>query len=307
MVAAALRVIAGTLLATSLASDAFAQARVRVTADRANIWRPNFLTVVTVVEEDTVLEVVSRRGEWLEVVVPRTSGPDRQTGLISIRQVTPVTGALPSDQGPPPPEFRPPTGPQRQPARPLPPPVVDTGVRGFADAGYDWFTARETFNALFTRSSGAFFGGGGEVRARSGAFLQGAARRFRQTGERAFVLDDEVFRLGITDTVTIVPVSVTVGYRFPARTVHPYVGGGGGAYFFKETSEFALASEDIEERFASYHLLGGIEWRSRSFVAAAFEVQYTLVPKSLNSPLAEAFGEDDLGGVAARFKIVVGR
>jgi hypothetical protein len=301
------RVAVGVLLFVLLASPALGQTRVRVTADRANIWRPNFLTVATVVEEGTVLEVIARRGEWLEVVVPGGSASDRRTGLVSIRQVTPVGGSLPADSGPVQPTT--PTlsaGAQRLPPRPVLPP--DTGLRGFADASYNWFTARDSFDAILEKSSAPFVGGGVEFRARNRMFAQAAIRWFRATGERAFVDGGEVFRLGIPDRVTIVPVSFSAGYRLPARQTIPYIGGGVGTYLFKEASDFAIPSENVDRHFPSYHILGGVEWRrTGSLIAAAFEGQYTFVPNSLSGQVAEAFEEDDLGGLEVRFKIVIGR
>jgi hypothetical protein len=293
---------------------ALAQATVRVTADRATLWRPGFGSVITVVAENVELDVVGRQGDWLEVVVPAGSSEDRRTGLISIKQVTLVTGTLPADSSSQPGAALPrpgvgarPSPFQRagQPAAPLGP--RDTGIRGFADVSYHFFTARDTFKAVLDQPGGPFVGGGGELRLGNGLFVQGAVRWFRQTGERVFVLDDEVFPLGIEDTITIVPISATAGFRLRSRGVVPYVGGGVGVYRFQETSEFEDPAEKIEEDFKSFHILGGAEWRTRSWWAAAFEIQYTFVPDSLEGGLAEIFDERDLGGLDLRFKLVIGR
>ena len=97
------RVVAGAILAVLVASPALAQTRVRVTVDRTPIWRQSFLTVVTVVLEGTELEVVSRQGDWLEVVVPGgTPGDRRTTGFVSIHQVSVVSGTLPESGQPAP-------------------------------------------------------------------------------------------------------------------------------------------------------------------------------------------------------------
>lgn len=52
---------------------ALAQTTVRVTVDKATLWRAGFSTLVTVVGENQVLEVVGRQGDWIEVVVPANS------------------------------------------------------------------------------------------------------------------------------------------------------------------------------------------------------------------------------------------
>ena len=221
---------------------ALAQTTVRVTVDKATLWRAGFTTMVTVVGENQVLEVVGRQGDWIEVVVPANSSQDRRTALISIRQVTVVSGTLPADgttsaatpgtrpgglQPLPDPGQRPgfaaspgqpPIGQSARPAPPRPP--LDTGFRGFGDVSYHFFTANDTFEAVFDQPGGPFFGGGVEYRFSNGLFVQGAARWFKKTGERVFVLDDEVFPLGIENEVTITPAEFTGGWRF--RSAAPF-------------------------------------------------------------------------------------
>jgi hypothetical protein len=310
---------------------ALAQTTVRVTVDKATLWRAGFSTLVTVVGENQVLEVVGRQGDWIEVVVPANSSQERRTALISIRQVTVVSGTLPADGttsaatpgtrpgglqplpdpgqrpgfGAPPPAGQPPIGQSARPAPPRPP--LDTGLRGFGDVSYHFFTANDTFDAVLGLPGGPFFGGGVEYRFPNGLFVQGAARWFKKTGERVFVLDDEVFPLGIQDEVTITPVEFTGGWRFRSTGAIPYIGGGAGLYQFKETSEFEDPLEKVDEQFTSYHIVAGAEFRGRGWIAAAVEVQYTMVPDSLHGGLADIFDEHDLGGFHVRFKIVIGR
>jgi hypothetical protein len=284
---------------------------VRVIVDGATLWRPGFGSVLTVVKEKTELDVVGRQGDWLEVVVPAGSSDDRRTALVSIKQVTLASGTLPPDGTSSPATSMPRPGlPPRvnqSASAPLPLAPRDTGIRAFGDVSYHLFSARDTFKAVLDQPGGVFLGGGGEFRFGNGLFVQGAARWFRKTGERVFVFEDEVFPLGIENTVTITPLTVSAGARFRSRGAVPYVGGGVGVYRFKETSEFEDPLEAIDEQFTSYHVLGGVEWRTRSWIAAAFEVQYTLVPDSLEGGLAEIYDERDLGGLDFRFKIVLGR
>ena len=323
-----LRFVAAVLL-TLVPAIALAQTTVRVTADKASLWRAGFTTLVTVVQEDQVLEVVGRQGEWLEVVVPANASQDRRTALISIRQVTLISGALPADGttsaatpgsrpgGMPPlpypgarPGFSPPPGqtPIGQSPRPSAPrPALDTGLRGFGDVSYHFFTAQDTFKAVLGQTGFPFFGGGAEYRLGSGLFVQAAARYFKKTGERVVVLDDEVFPLGIEDEVTVAPIEFAAGWRFRSRGAIPYVGGGVGIYRFKETFEFANPLEEVDEQFTSYHVLAGAEFRTRGWIAGAVEVQYTMVPDSLAGALANIYDEHDLGGFDMRFKIVIGR
>ena len=82
------------ILLTLVPAIALAQTTVRVTVDRATLWRAGFGSMITVVGENQVLEVVGRQGDWLEIVVPANSSQERRTALISIRQVTVVSGTL---------------------------------------------------------------------------------------------------------------------------------------------------------------------------------------------------------------------
>jgi hypothetical protein len=322
----AFRFLAAIVL-TLVPAIALAQTTVRVTVDKATLWRPGFGSVVTVVVENQVLEVVGRQGDWLEVVVPAGSSQDRRTALISMKQVTLATGTLPPDGTSsaatpgmrpggldlPSPTQRPgfaplPGQPPGQRARPAAPPLpLDTGLRGFADVSYHLFTANDTFDAVLGQPGGPFFGGGAEFRFPGGLFVQAAARYFKKTGERVFVLDDEVFPLGIEDEVTVQPIAFSAGYRFRSGGSIAYVGGGAGIYRFKETSEFEDPSEQVDEQFTSYHVLAGAEFRGRGWIGAAVEVQYTMVPDSLKGGLADLYEEDDLGGFDIRFKIVIGK
>ena len=76
---------------------------------------------------------------------------------------------------------------------------------------------------------------------------------------------------------------------------------------YKEASSFADAAENIDTRFTSYHVLGGVEIRN-GWVATAFEVEYSRIPGAIGfGGASAAFQESNLGGVVARIKILVGR
>jgi len=282
-------------------ASVFAQARVRVARDQVSIWGPGFTTIISVVRLGTELEVVGRQDGWYEVVVPATETSTRQTGFVAIIQVEPVSGTLPTDNGPA--QGRPPgaavRGGSLEPKQPA--------VRGFVQFGYQRFAAHDSCNAILGQPGGFMFGAGGDFRLPMGLFVQASAERFTQDGERAFVSDGRVFSLGIAESVTIIPIQVSAGWRFPQGRIVPYAGGGVGAYLYKEASDLALPADNVDEHFASYHVLGGVEFRGSGWLATAFEVQYTWVPDALNSEVASEFDEHDLGGIQGRVKIVIGR
>ena len=181
------------------------------------------------------------------------------------------------------------------------------GLLGIAQFGYSQFAARHTFEAVLGQAGGQVFGGGGELRIGSGLFLNASVERFTKTGERVFVVDQQVFRLGIPDTITLTPMTLTTGWRFVNDHATPYVGAGIGRILYKEASGFAEASENIDTRFASYHMLGGVEFRN-GWVATAFEVQYSRVPNAIGiGGASAAFQESNLGGLVGRIKVLVGR
>ena len=203
---------------------------------------------------------------------------------------------------------------QQRPAAGRPAPAERTAVRAFGDIGVTLFSASDTFDAVLGSSSGVFFGGGVEVVLPQRVFFNVRISRFQKSGERVFVLDDDVFPLGIETKIGVTPVEISAGYRFRAggRTgiVIPYIGGGIGWHNYSEKSDFADGSENVTDSFRGYHALGGAEFRLSRLFAIGGEGQWTTVPDALGSELggaSEAFDENDLGGFAFRVRFVVGR
>ena len=190
-------------------------------------------------------------------------------------------------------------------------PPAPIGTRVFVDAGSDKLAASRSFNAIFGTDRGPVFGGGGEVILFSNWFVRGGAWRFHDRGERAVRFENRTFRLGIPLSVTIVPIEVSGGYRFPLdrrRLLMAYAGAGLGTHSYKETSDFAQGDEHISERFTGYQVLGGVEYRLHRFIGVAGEVQYTTVPDAIGAGgLSAEFNESDLGGLIVRARVLFGR
>lgn len=184
-------------------------------------------------------------------------------------------------------------------------------VRVFGEAGLDQLSAAKSFNAVFGKDSGPIFGGGAEVLIRQGWFVRFNIWRFKEQGERAIRLENQTFRLGIPLTVTITPIEVNGGYRFPLRrrrVIVPYVGAGISSHAYKETSSFSVGEENVDERFTGYQVLGGVEYRLHRSFGVAGEVQFTSVPDAIGAGgLSAEFDENNLGGVIARVRVLVGR
>jgi hypothetical protein len=184
-------------------------------------------------------------------------------------------------------------------------------IRPFVMATDQSFAAIDTFDAAFGKTYFPFFGGGVQVLVHDRFFAEIGASRFRQNGERAYRSGGKVFKLGIPLTATITPFEITGGYRFRLRQqprVRPYVAAGLGVYGYQETSTFAEPGEDVDTRHSGFVLNGGAEVRLHRWVGLAADVQYSHVPGIFGQAgVSQQAGESDLGGVAARFKLVVGR
>jgi opacity protein-like surface antigen len=184
-------------------------------------------------------------------------------------------------------------------------------VRGFADIGTTTFTAAQSFEAILGHKRGPVWGGGAGVVLPLPIFVDVRASRFRQIGERVFIHQGEQFDLGIPTTITVTPLTLIGGYRIDRGwRVVPYGGGGIGWHRYEETSQFADESENVDERFQGYHLLGGAEIRLASWIGTAFEAEWSTVPDALGTDpngVSRAFNETDLGGTTFRVKVVIGR
>lgn len=185
-------------------------------------------------------------------------------------------------------------------------------LRVFGEATAQRFSSSRSFDASFGQNIQPFFGGGLQAAFHDRVFVEVGASRFSKTGDQVFVSGAQVFHLGIPMTVTVTPLEIAGGYRFHPRRfawLVPYVEAGAGSYSYKQTSTFADPTENIDTRKAGFLAAGGAEFRVHRWVGVAADVEYTHIPGILGtSPsVSSAFGENDLGGIAGRFKIVIGK
>jgi opacity protein-like surface antigen len=185
-------------------------------------------------------------------------------------------------------------------------------LRVFGEAAAQRFAASQSFDAVFGRSVQPFFGGGLQATFHDRYFVEVGASKFTKTADQVFVANGQVFHLGVPMSVSVTPLEITAGYRFhPRRVRHviPYLGAGVGWYRYEQTSAFADASEEIDRRNTGFLAVGGVEFRVHRSVGLAVDAAYTHVPGILGTDpsVSHEFGETDLGGIAGRFRIVIGR
>lgn len=180
------------------------------------------------------------------------------------------------------------------------------GYRALFDVGTHVFTASDTFNTILETDRGTFVGGGAQARWKNLVF-EVTGSRFRDTGERVFMSGGDVFRLGIPTTITMRPVEFTAAYRLPrVWRFRPYAGGGFGKQRYKETSQFAEASENVSRTDTSYHVVGGAELPIWRWIAVGTEVRYRAVRDAIGEGgVSKEYGESDLGGTSLRFRVIV--
>ena len=186
----------------------------------------------------------------------------------------------------------------------------------FLTAGRFSATAKDSFEAILDTTSATEIGGGAQIAWRSGrlrgVFVEVDASRVEETGERAFVHQGEVFRLGIPLTIGLKPLEITGGYRFNTRRqtrggpvespIAYFAGGGIGSLGYREVDDDGV----LAERFTSYHVMGGADVTVVRHLQIGAEARYRWVPDALGiGGVSEAFNETDLGGPSFRVRIGV--
>jgi len=266
-------------------------ATIRTTRPTAVLERPRGDSlVIGSVAADVTLQVVGVQGRWFLIDAP--AGASWSRGWVLIRDRESLADA------------------NRQIAKSariaLPPQSLR--IRGYGQFGDTFLTARKSAEAVFGKATGQVFGGGAQLIWPRGLFVQAGAERFSKSGTRVLVSGTQVRRLADSDTLTMTPITATVGFWQMSREarlpIAAYVGVGGGVVSVGETS----GASSTKNRRAEIHLLGGLEYRVVPGVWIGGEARWRSVPKAAQSGgLGEYYDEHDLGGSAVLVKIVVGR
>jgi opacity protein-like surface antigen len=186
-------------------------------------------------------------------------------------------------------------------------------LRPYGLITYQAFSAKTTFEATFGQSGQPFWGAGAQLILPKHIYVDVSASRFKKTGERAFFSQFGVSHLQVAETLTITPFEIAGGYRFQLKgypSIVPFAGAGVGWYTFTQKSDFSQPGEDVDTNHVGALLVGGVEFQVHRWIRLSGDVQYTHIPGILGTEslaFSTAANETDLGGVAARFKFIVGR
>lgn len=267
------------------------QATIRTTRQTAVLERPRGDSlVIGSIAADVTLQVVGVQGRWLLIDAP--AGEKWSRGWVLIRDRDTLAGTVRQMEAA---------------SRASLPPRVHR-LRAYGQFGATFLTARKSAEAVFGKATGQVYGGGAQFIWPSGLFVQAGAERFAKTGSRVLVSGTQVRRLADADTLTMTPMSATVGFWQMSREAHApvagYAGVGGGLVSLVETSGASSTSDKRPE----VHLLGGLEYRLRPGIWIGGEARWRSVPKAAGAGgLGEYYDERDLGGSTVLLKVAIGR
>lgn len=129
-------------------------------------------------------------------------------------------------------------------------------------------------------------------------------------GERVFLHNGTVYGLGIPLRVTMSPRDAALGWRFGDTNsrILPYAALGASQVGYKETADFATSGDNVTGTATGLLVMAGADIRVWKWVAAGADVRYRKVTGVLGeSGISQDYAEDQLGGTAVTFRLVIGR
>lgn len=187
--------------------------------------------------------------------------------------------------------------------------VAQVGASGYFTGGVVMLSAKDSFDAVAGSSRVGSWGGGAMVTGLwRGVFADVGVTRQKAEGERVFVSNGSVFRLGIPWRASFVPVDLVGGWRMAGGGFAPYVGAGATIMKYTERSDFAQAGDNVDERKTGLVILAGVDVPIGTWLRVGGELRYRRVRGVLGTAGASrAFNEDELGGVSTAVRVSVGR
>lgn len=188
------------------------------------------------------------------------------------------------------------------------------GIRVYGAVDFDQLAATQSYQAVLGTSHVLAYGGGVDILdVWRHAFIRGAVTHGSRNGSRVFVDSGQVVSLGIPITISWTPIELGGGWRFkPTRSrlhpITPYVGAAFVALDYKETSQFAEASDNVSSYLPGAEGFGGVEIGILKHLAVSGEAQYRTIPNALGAGgVSQDFNETNAGGFTARVMIAYKR
>jgi hypothetical protein len=125
-----------------------------------------------------------------------------------------------------------------------------------------------------------------------------------------FIIDNEVFPLGVPLDISLTPIDVAVGWRLSPLTslrIVPYAGAGAVFLKYKEVTEGDDAGESVDESYRGVVIFGGVDVNVWRFVSVGGEVGWRQVNVPSPGGAFASFNEKDLGGVTMRVMLSIRR
>lgn len=216
-----------------------------------------------------------------------------------------VTGTSSSTQ-------KPSTKPPKPPKPPEPKLPVEFRLFGVFEP--QWMSASQSFDAATGSAFTLGYGGGFAVNnAWKKLFFRGGFTFASASGERGFATDDGFASNGIATSLNLRTIEFGAGWRTPLKK-HPkralYYGASAILLHYADTSDFAVAGENVSESFTGVGFEVGLDMALGKHTAFSLEGQYRIVPSDPpDNSVRKFYGESDLGGVAIRamFSITFGK
>lgn len=254
---------------------------------------------------NTQVRVLAREGDWIQVEF-RDAQFGARVGYVAaakvrIEQVD--SRRRPEPEAQPPPRSVPETqrGGRANPSR--------IGGMLYGTYGGTAFAAADTFKAITGSELHTNFGGGVTVtRVWHDVFVDVGLSQTKVDGHRVFVDDGTVYSLGIPLHITVRPLDAAGGWRLTHGRYSLYGGGGITLLWYRETSSFSDADDDVTKRRAGPLGLGGADIQIVNSLYVGAEVRYRAVKGILGEGGAsQLFGENQAGGLSASVRVSVGK
>jgi opacity protein-like surface antigen len=193
--------------------------------------------------------------------------------------------------------------------RPAPAVAQSVGVSGYVSLGTMRFAAHDSFDLITGSSGKTGFGVGGTfTHLWRGVFADVSFWQHKPAGERVFVDGGTTYPLGIPIRITFRPIDLVGGWKIDGKSIQPYFGGGVTLMSYKEESDFAITSDEVDEHKTGGLVLAGVDVPLGRFVRVGGEYRYRTVTGVLGEGGVSAIlGEDQLGGSSFAFRASVGR